>query len=93
MGKITELKRIYNHFGRDNQLAKLKEEMIELYQEIEKISTHHKIHDHFFEELADVMIVCHQFYIQYQSVVEKHVDHKIKRTLKRIRKGYYSATH
>lgn len=96
-----KLLQIINHYGIDNQLKKLSEEIFELQQAINthelKSSVEYEIplteivgtKEHITEEIADVMVMLCQFkeyyHISYENI-EKIMDYKIERQLKRIKK-------
>lgn len=87
--KIKKLFKIYDYFGLDNQMDKLKEELQELIDAIEEKNTHHII-----EEMADVIIVLAQivlFGLVWSEFKElcMMIEMKLKRTRKRIKSDYY----
>lgn len=87
--KIKKLFKIYDYFGLDNQIDKLKEELQELIDAIEEKNTHHII-----EEMADVIIVLAQivlFGLGWSEFKElcMMIEMKLKRTRKRIKSDYY----
>lgn len=77
-----KLKKIYNHFGEVQQDRKLLEEIDEL-RESEGGSLHE------LEEKCDVLIVLYQ-QLLFHPLAKDLIKYKIDRTLKRIKKGYYS---
>lgn len=87
MTQEQKLKKIFNHFGRENQAEKLVEEANELLQAIQKGDE-----ENFEEELADVLVVIGQFMITFdylEDKLSKTVNEKVERTLKRIEEKYY----
>lgn len=81
------LAKIYNHFGEETQLEKLKEEVLELIEAILE-----KDLEHIHEEFTDVKVMMKQIHKAYNlrnwkiAEIEKE---KIERTLERIDTGYY----
>ena len=74
-----EVEKIFNHFG-ISQYEKLHEECLEYVN----AETPYEWDD----EAADVFIVALQLFLHNPSI-RKRVRYKIKRTLKRIKEGYY----
>lgn len=78
---------IYNHFGQETQIAKLREEVEEFIEAIQHGGPTEQA-----EECADVLLVMNQF-IDAEKIsmplVLSFIKSKIKRTLRRIRDGYY----
>lgn len=79
------LQKIYRHFGHKNQILKLLEEISELRFEIKN----NRYEKNEFEEMCDVWVVLTQLLLQHQKEAEQIIEHKIKRTLKRMESGYY----
>ncbi len=73
---IEKLKAIYKHFGNDYQRHKLFEEINEYLESYEE------------EEIADIFVVAAQLYLASPEIREL-AEHKINRTLNRIKNGYY----
>ena len=70
------IEKICDHFGFDNQLAKLDEECSEYIESRDP------------QEIADVFIVAFQL-VSKSEVLRELVNQKIERTLERIESGYY----
>lgn len=91
----SKLDGIFNHFGMDNQLFKLYEELSELKFEINKLNTFKQDYltkQNFAEELADVLVMCLQFYHsspEFREKVNLAMLEKQIRTLERIESKYY----
>ena len=97
-----ELLKIINHYGVDNQLKKINEEVFELIEAIRnyeddyiKVDCDEKavlpfFKKHIEEELADVMVLLNQFN-EYYSLnldnVENIIQQKINRQLERMKEG------
>ena len=85
---------IFNHFGLENQIEKLKEEFNELNEAIEENNR-----EHIVEETADVQNVLNQFKVVCELVKKIYtitddelspvMEFKNDRTLERINSGYY----
>ncbi|NWO23156.1 hypothetical protein [Mogibacterium timidum] len=76
-----ELKYIANHYGKEHQLEKCKEELGELIEAIDSLDERAII-----EEIADVEIMTEQLkqLMCTDRVVELYKDYKIARQLRRI---------
>ena len=98
------LLKIIEHFGVNNQQRKLQEEVFELQEAITthelKKSVEYEIplteiigtEEHIIEELADIMVILKEVQYIYKinsKDIRKIMKNKIKRTLKRIKSGYY----
>lgn len=84
---INKVTQIAEHFGIENQKAKLKEEVGELLEAIDEGEI-----EHITEEFADVLVVMLGIMVHYGLRVERIyavMQSKIKRTLYRIETGYY----
>lgn len=85
MNQSENIKRIADHYGKDNQAIKTIEELSELIQAIAKGFTF-EYRDHIIEEIADVEIMLEQ--MKYLMGIKEDVDivkkNKIERTLKRM---------
>lgn len=83
----NKLLKIYNHFGEQSQIEKLREETAEL---IEAIKENDK--EHIKEEIADVLVLVNQF-ISAKEISEDELievfGEKLDRTLERIESKYY----
>jgi len=80
-----KLKKIYNHFGYNTQVAKLKEELNELLYAINNNDTENMI-----EEIADVYVVIMQMISFFgEGSMSKIIEYKIDRTINRIGSGFY----
>jgi NTP pyrophosphatase (non-canonical NTP hydrolase) len=79
-----DLKKIFLHHGKENQIIKLIEECSELIKEASLVYNKVDMSDNFIEELADVLVMCEQFkiYIGIEKV-ESIMSYKIKRTIER----------
>ena len=82
------LKEAIDHYGYDNQLTILIEEMSELTKEICKIKRGIGDMDNLIEEYADVLIMMEQismmFYLMDDLELEHAINYKIDRLKKRI---------
>ena len=78
-----ELKYIANHYGKEHQLEKCKEELNELIEAIDS-----KDEESVKEEIADVEIMINQvkYLMCAERLVELYKDYKIQRQLIRIAK-------
>lgn len=82
-----KLFKIFSHFGLRKQLKKLSEECYEL---IEAMLDNDK--EHIKEEIADVQVLLNQFKEYHEIYDDEIVDimeHKIDRTIERVKSGYY----
>jgi len=86
--KNDKLRYIFKHYGENNQLIKLQEELIELEEEIEVLLSNSSDfgNDNFLSEVADVMVMCEQFRLKYNKV-NSTMDFKINRQIQRIKDG------
>ena len=78
---------IFNHFGEDNQMDKLREELEEFLDTVMA-----KDKTGMEEELADILLVLFQFSVSNKlntQVIERHLLDKLDRTEYRIQVGYY----
>lgn len=85
---------IADNFGIRNQQLKLVEELGELSREIAKdIAANRSISEETISEIADVNILINQILYLAESnsswKLKKHIEHKLQRTIKRIKEGYY----
>lgn len=94
---------IMEHFGYRAQMKKLAEESYEFLEAVDNyedlllfgVNNHHEealARDFVVEEMADMLILLTQFIAKYeitQNELNKHMDEKLARTLKRIGEGYY----
>lgn len=78
-----DLIKIYDYFGKDAQLSKWQEEANELLDAIDS-----GIKADILDEQADVCVIAFQHYM-IDAKLRAKVDEKIKRTLDRIKSGYY----
>ena len=87
------LLKIIEHFGIENQQRKLQEELFELQQEITIFEQgNNQSYQEITEEMVDVIILLKQFFYHYElnDYQMKQIEEgKIKRTLERIKSGYY----
>lgn len=82
-----ELLKIYNHFGQEKQLEKLREEVEELIEAIKEGDE-----EHIKEEMADVLVIVNQIRYKKEMNEEELVEifeQKVNRTLERIESKYY----
>ena len=83
-----QCKQIFEHYGEDNQLEKLKEELNELYEAVVDFQKNQSEanRNHLAEELADVEIVSKQIKsaVAGEELVNNYVQQKLSRQLKRI---------
>lgn len=93
MKTLTEnknnLQYIYKHFGSKNQIAKLEEELKELLVELNKPKEEWN-YNLVCDEIADVLILCLQWYLNSGDRIAFCFNKKIVRTLERIKSGYYA---
>lgn len=77
---------IYQHYGKDNQLEKLKEECQELIEAIEdyQIDPNCETWEHVLSEVADVKVVNGQFHLHSEWIVDREMSEKVIRQLTRI---------
>ena len=77
---------IYEHYGEDHQLIKLKEELTELYEAVEVYQDDKSEENltHLAEEMADVRIMLRQLRAVTGDKVDEFVHYKLDRQLKRI---------
>lgn len=80
---LNKINMIYEHFGYENQMNKLYEEMIE-YKSATDIENER-------EEMCDIWVVLTGilFGKEEKENSKKIIDFKIKRTLRRIKDKYY----
>lgn len=92
--ELNKLCEIREFFGLNKQLDKTKEELVELKNAIDSYKKDKTTGlNNYLEEIADVQIMLQQL-IQELTFDEYNmlymiVEHKIERTLKRIKDGYY----
>jgi hypothetical protein len=83
-----QCKQIFKHYGTENQLEKLKEELNELYEAVVDFQENQSEvnRNHLAEELADVEIVSKQIKsaVVGDEIVNQFVQYKLNRQLKRI---------
>lgn len=87
------LEYIYDTFGREHQLKKLAEEAKELADAVDGFIAGKDTAGHIAEELADVQLVAEQLIahgIINRPSIARIKARKIRRTLSRIKSGYYS---
>ena len=96
-----DIRRIANHFGVRNQLEKAVEECGELAEAINDYTNGIDLDVdpidsatdrlHVIEEMADVMILIEQlsYLLSARDEVWRMREHKIERTLRRIKDNYY----
>lgn len=86
--------KIINHFGVNNQQRKLQEEVFELQEAITKYENGSGSKEAIEEEIVDVLLILKQFKRFYllSPLNALLMDRKKrKRTLKRMKEGYYEA--
>jgi len=81
-----DLLKIYNHFGKEPQLSQWYEEAVELLDAIDNGNKSDVLN-----EMADNCVMAFQHYMTDAKLRAK-VDEKIKRTLERIKSGYYEVS-
>lgn len=84
-----KLKKIYNHFGEENQMNKLIEEAGELTEAVREGDR-----EHIIEEVADVLVLVEQIIEQHSIINAEILDifmPKVDRTLERIDTRYYES--
>ena len=100
---IKNITSIINHFGRNNQLNKAKEELKELKEAIEELQVYEqcpvKTEEIFkkkkynvLQEMADVYVMLEQLQIIMNisdDDINNMIENKINRTLFRIQANYY----
>lgn len=83
----NDIKNIADHFGIKTQKKKLLEELMEL-----AVADSKSKNNEFINETADVLILIFQRAYQRgidDEDIEKMIEFKVNRTLKRIKGGYY----
>lgn len=83
---------IIEHFGLRNQLKKLTEENHEFVESVIDFDNNADTRDHIVEEMGDMLILLTEFIAYYKidkSELDKVMDAKLKRTIKRIASDYY----
>lgn len=94
---------IMEHFGYRNQMKKLSEECYEFLEAVDNyedlllfgvgnVGEEQLARDFVVEELGDMLILLTQFIAKYeigQDELNKHMDYKMARTLRRMDEGYY----
>lgn len=88
---MSFLREIAGHFGKKNQEAKLVEELGELLKELSINIRENTVTENTVSEMADVHILIEQLLEIYgkQEEFNEEVARKIKRTIERIKDGYY----
>lgn len=84
---MDKINKIADHFDEETQQKKLQEEMMELC-----VADSNANNDMFADEAADVIILIMQRMYQRgvsEELLEIRMNNKIKRTLHRIKEGYY----
>lgn len=83
-----QCKQIFEQYGEENQLEKLKEELNELYEAVVDFQENQSEanRNHLAEELADVEIVSKQVKsaVAGDELVNQFIQYKLNRQLKRI---------
>lgn len=84
-------RQIVEHFGKENQEEKLLEELEELKSELKINIEENTVTENTISEMADVHILIAQLLIKYdkQEEYNEAVEYKLKRTIQRIKEGYY----
>jgi hypothetical protein len=80
----SKLKKIFEHYGEEAQVEKLKEEIKELLIEIRLAKALGYGHRDFLEEVADVSVMCLQFALKYPKIQEV-MTYKIDRQIDRMK--------
>ena len=100
---IKNITSIINHFGRNNQLNKAKEELKELKEAIDELQVYEQCpvkKEEYFEkkkynvlqEMADVYVMLEQLQIMMNisdDDINNMIKNKVDRTLFRIQTNYY----
>ncbi len=89
MTELDRLQKILKHYGINNQIGKLVEELEELLIELKKSPVNKNWLRRVCDEVADVEILVEQVKLHYGShnVVDRIKDHKIARTLYEMELG------
>lgn len=85
MDMKEQLEAIIEHYGKDNQIRKVIEELDELKEALNENHTK----DHIIEEMADVLVMLTQLALIYDidpEVVDDMMEYKIDRTIERMGK-------
>ena len=92
--RYTDIAKILNHYGRDNQLLKSIEELDELKDAIRKERTADTLDNYEYDvksevmtEIADVLIMCEQLRIMHKiplCELDKEINYKVDRQLQRM---------
>ena len=84
--QIEGCKTIANYYGRDSQVLIAIEEMSELTKVICKYKRHYEVEEQLVDEIADVKIMVEQLTELFKlgTEVDKRIDYKIERQLRRI---------
>lgn len=88
-------KYIFEYFGYPHQIIKLDEEVKELQEALIVAHKEPSKNDveHVIEEIADVMVIINQFKQHFKisdRKIKEIVDFKTRRTVTRIKSGYYA---
>lgn len=81
-----QCKQIFEHYGTEKQLEKLKEELNELYEAVTEYQANKSEANltHLIEEMADVEIMLRQIKSVASDKVDEFVQYKLNRQLRRI---------
>lgn len=85
-----DLLKIFIHYGTNNQLKKLNEEVFELIEALGKYQYRFGTKKHVEEEFADVLVLLNQFQEYYEldkKNIKKIMQQKINRQLERMKEG------
>lgn len=87
--QLRHLKTIVEHYGTENQLGKAEEELDELIEQVVLAKENMASLEEIIDEIADVEVMINQLKIIFDCFgeVEERIDFKIKRQLKRMKKG------
>lgn len=78
---------ILDHYGRNHQIVKCLEELIELEDELNRELVGNGNDDFIVSEIADVIIMAFQMALIFgMDRVEKEIERKIERTIDRMKK-------
>jgi hypothetical protein len=87
-----KIKQIYEHFGKENQIEKCREELRELNDELLLYLNYENNRGDVLQEIADVTIMLHQMKMAFRISdvdLNETVHEKVDRTIERIGSGYY----
>lgn len=101
---MDDFEKIMDYFGYRNQMKKLNEECYEFLEAVDNYEDmllivkdgsakeQEMAREFVIEEMADMLILLTQFIVKYdikQGEIDKYIDYKMDRTLKRIDEKFY----